>query len=377
MTRLRIAITLLLAAAFGVVGLVLSGAGASAQSTPSTSTGRGIFTVRCDFSHRAPDDPIVAPGQPGASHEHDFFGNNSVTAHSTDESLRRAGTTCSRERDLAAYWAPTLSAEGRAVNPTSTLIYYRAGGKDPRTIRAHPAGLRVIAGDARATSRQSRTITDWTCGPRGRVVSTEVPVCPPGSHLVMRIRFPDCWNGQDLDSADHKAHMSYARRGRCRSSHPVPVPRLQMNIHYPTAGGPSVTLSSGTAYSAHADFWNTWDQQELERLVGACINSGVSLATPGCASSGILRPRITVGPKRARVGKATRFYFHVRAEVDGEVVPVPGASVRLAGRTARTNGNGLARVRARLRKRGSTQAQITFAGVRVARVTVHGFGGRR
>ena len=33
------------------------------------------FLADCPFSHRLPDDPIVSPNLPGASHMHDFFGN--------------------------------------------------------------------------------------------------------------------------------------------------------------------------------------------------------------------------------------------------------------------------------------------------------------
>ena len=33
-----------------------------------------------------------------------------------------------------------------------------------------------------------------------------------------------------------------------------------------------MALASGTPLSAHADFFNGWDQDALEREVGACIN---------------------------------------------------------------------------------------------------------
>ncbi|MEI6403953.1 MAG: hypothetical protein WCP59_17400, partial [Actinomycetota bacterium] len=45
--------------------------------------GRGQFVVECGFSHAGTDDPIVYPGQPGASHEHVFFGNTGTDAAST------------------------------------------------------------------------------------------------------------------------------------------------------------------------------------------------------------------------------------------------------------------------------------------------------
>ena len=34
-----------------------------------------------------------------------------------------------------------------------------------------------------------------------------------------RVTFPGCWNGRDLDSADHKRHLAYATSGRCPRSH--------------------------------------------------------------------------------------------------------------------------------------------------------------
>jgi hypothetical protein len=102
--------------------------------------------------------------------------------------------------------------------------------------------------------------------------------------LGVRIVFPDCVaknssGGQKLDSADHKSHMARSVRKsdggrRCPSTHPIPVPTLTINANFaiPTTSG-KVTLSSGPASSMHADFWNTWDQAALKRLVVECINN--------------------------------------------------------------------------------------------------------
>ena len=91
----------------------------------------------------------------------------------------------------------------------------------------------------------------------------------------MHVRFPNCWDGANLDSADHKSHMAYAARGVCPADHPVPVPSLQVNVTYPVTGGPGVELASGGQYSGHADFVNAWNQDELSRLVTSCIDSGL------------------------------------------------------------------------------------------------------
>src|SRR5512145_927465 len=61
------------------------------------------FVESCRFSHQAPDDPIVFPGQPRASHQHTFVGNRTTNAFSTFGSLRSGGTPCMRPDDTAAY----------------------------------------------------------------------------------------------------------------------------------------------------------------------------------------------------------------------------------------------------------------------------------
>ena len=85
--------------------------------------------------------------------------------------------------------------------------------------------------------------------------------------------FPNCWNGAALDSADHQSHMAYSRRGRCPVSHPVAVPAISLIFRYPAAGGPDAALVSGGQFSAHADFFNAWNQQALGALVETCLNA--------------------------------------------------------------------------------------------------------
>lgn len=255
---------------------------AGAPAADAAATDINFLTV-CLYSHRAPDDPIVAPNAPGGSHSHDFFGNTSTNNASTYESLlAHDATSCNRVGDTAAYWAPSLLVDGAIIQPQRINAYYRPGGKDPATLEPFPAGLKVIAGDSRATSPQDLRIVSWGCAstsagtPEVRPSVTPV-TCPfdgKQGGLKIRIRFPDCWNGVDLDSADHKSHMAYSRRGACPETHPVPVPQINMNVVYPASGGPNVVLASGNSpLTGHADFFNAWDQATLEMLIENCLNS--------------------------------------------------------------------------------------------------------
>ena len=230
----------------------------------------GSFTSGCGYSHRLPDDPIVKPNQPGASHSHDFFGARSTNAFSTYDTLRASSTTCSRASDTAAYWVPTLYENGIAVRPSNMRAYYTARGKSALAIKPFPAGLRIVAGNAQATGQQKMMVVTWTCG-ESSSESSSVPLCAFRT-LQLHIRFPDCWDGKNLDFLDHKSHMAYSNYGTCPTGYGIELPGLQMNVAYPVNGGPGISLASGPAYTAHADFLNSWNQADHARLVRDCLN---------------------------------------------------------------------------------------------------------
>jgi hypothetical protein len=274
MRRLFVPLGVVLAAMAGAV-LVQGAAAASPGETGATHHGGagGYFAVTCGFSHRNRDDPIVFPRQPGRSHDHTYFGARSTDAFSTPALLRRAGrTTCRLPADTAAYWAPTLFVEGRAVEPLAVVAFYVRRTADE--VDPFPAGLKVVAGDASAQSAQSSRITSWSCAVRGAERSSTIPTCPGGRFggLRLQVNFPSCWDGERLDSPNHQSHMAYASDGRCPRSHPDEVPGLTLLIYYGVSGGPDAELSSGGQLSAHADFVNSWRQTTLTQLVDRYLN---------------------------------------------------------------------------------------------------------
>jgi hypothetical protein len=241
---------------------------APAAPPPSAGGGAGVLRVNCAASHTAAVDPIVMPGHTGMSHMHQFFGNRATDENTTAATLRSSpATTCSDRADGSAYWVPTLLADGTAVAPTAVEVAYR------KTVRgrvvAHPAGLKLIAGDSRATTAQPTSIVSWSCtGSRAAGTATP-PACAARQNLVATIRFPECWDGVNLDSTDHKSHLRYASAGACPAG-TVAVPQLELRVIYPRpAATATLTLSSGSILSMHADFFNGWDQRRFARLIGA------------------------------------------------------------------------------------------------------------
>jgi Domain of unknown function (DUF1996) len=244
------------------------------------------FVVECAYSHSGPNDPIVHPNHSGRSHLHQFFGNTTTDAASTVESLADGGTTCDQHLDLASYWAPALLDHGAEVVPLTAVAYYRPGvGVDPATVEPYPYGLKMLGGDQVATRPQPLDIVAWSCG-TGSARSAAPPTCPEGRPLRVAISFPDCWDGDNLDSPDHVTHVARSEGGACPDSHPNAVPQLLLTITYPVTGtGHDLSLASGSVLTGHADFLNAWDEDKLRTEVTSCIHRGL---TCGVASNRVL-----------------------------------------------------------------------------------------
>ena len=223
----------------------------------------------CSADHYAADDPIVYPGQPGKSHMHTFYGNTSTDASAPSPASRPpVPSSCGRgmgTSDLSAYWVPSLmktNADGTnsvvKTEQMNTVYYRRAGGGRGPGVLPFPKGLRMIAGNAMATSDQSLSIVQWDCG-GGGLESPHMYQCPDTASAPIHasLVFPSCWDGVHLDSADHKSHMAYAAQdGTCPADHPVSLPEITFEVDFPgIAGGPGYTWRAaastpGTATSS-------------------------------------------------------------------------------------------------------------------------------
>jgi len=142
----------------------------------------------------------------------------------------------------------------------------------------------MIAGNALATGTQP--FIKWGC--QGESIgSGNIVQCSSGNpNLEFLIDFPECWDGINLDSADHKSHMAYARGGSCPATHPVPLPVLEYKFVYDTIGGPGFRLSSGEGYTLHADAWMMWIDSEAEMRLINCIRVGKKCPENGLSQDG-------------------------------------------------------------------------------------------
>jgi hypothetical protein len=258
--------------------------------------GVGAFRLPCLYSHMAFDDPIVYPGQPGASHLHIFFGNTSTDGITTTESLLAAkSSTCAGGiANLSAYWVPAMidTTTNRALLPGDVLFYYKSGyNSNPLSnIVAPPNGLRMVAGNK---VTQSTEITGWSGSPNlgdvhyyfecGNNRKQSIVSCPVGQSLLISLSFPNCWDGKNLDSPDHRSHMAHSGGGKCPASHPVALPEISLNMWYPVTQGQDTTkwrLSSDNysdgpgGYSMHGDVWIAWQEDIKDAWVNNCVKAG-------------------------------------------------------------------------------------------------------
>ena len=259
---------------------------------PAKITGNGVrvpeFNAQCTTSHRGKNDPIVFPGQSGASHDHTFFGNDSTKADTTLTSLlNHTKSSCKPAGDHSSYWVPTLLVKGKAVVPNSVTVYYGSSLSDHSKVQPFPQGLRMIVGDPRNQVKGGSDVwNEFYCQGENHVLTKSgFPTCTTTKTGEMNfdLIFPECWDGKHLDSPDHKSHMARGINGGvCPASHPVQVPSLHFVIHYPRGFNPAdARLSSGNAFSMHGDFFNAWEKPALAKRVRNCINQSVKCTTAG------------------------------------------------------------------------------------------------
>jgi hypothetical protein len=258
---------------------------------------RNTFKVQCAFQadHHNSDNVIAAPGVTnGAHHVHDYTGNLTTDANSTDESLEASGTSCAGG-DKSAYFWPVIRDvtedttarfpgeleedlnTGALLVPKFTIQFK---GNPKSKVVAMPKFLRVLTGDAKtpvnggANQRAKFTCTGFT----NRITTDKYPLCPNGRGMTRIAEFPSCWDGENTDSANHRTHILFPdQQGNCPEGTQA-VPKLVITMTYNVKPGPTFRLdsfpeSTHEPNSDHNDFLNVMSDELMARVVN-CVNTG-------------------------------------------------------------------------------------------------------
>ncbi|KAJ3812276.1 hypothetical protein F5876DRAFT_37761 [Lentinula aff. lateritia] len=278
-------------------------------------------------------DPILSPGAV-SGHTHSVVGGSNFGMNITTDSLRDSEcTSMPIEEDKSNYWYPHLYFQYVPPYPHSPLpwnnlqlyavslrnnfalltinvspdyLFNDAADGQPNTVQAFPDNFRMISGDMtlrsyNASSYAQQAVTFLCLDFNG--VSTKYNMLPPvscPSGLRAQINFPMCWDGKNLDSADHKSHVAFPSggpdSGTCDDpAFPVTIPRVFIEGYWSTGEWDAIrdtdalnstqpyvfSYGDPTGYGYHADFYNGWESGVLQNVLDkcACTSAGFGDAT--------------------------------------------------------------------------------------------------
>ncbi|MFI5612181.1 DUF1996 domain-containing protein [Amycolatopsis sp. NPDC051903] len=171
--------------------------------------------------------------------------------------------------------------DGEIQRVESATLTFGSGGA--RKVVPMPRFLRVLYGDAKeGANGPANARASWTCTGFEDRLTDHYPICPVGSKVERIHAFPNCWDGENIDSANHRTHIVFAdANGNCKRGFKA-VPQLKITLVYNIPHDVQVKgqykvdsfpEEKHNPRSDHDDFANVMTQSQMNRVV-SCINTG-------------------------------------------------------------------------------------------------------
>ncbi|KAH7081295.1 hypothetical protein BKA63DRAFT_205624 [Paraphoma chrysanthemicola] len=319
--------------------------------TPAAQAAMQSLRFSCSSLVTERVDPIVAPGKPQSSHLHHITGGNGFNTSmdfAEDPALRATCSSCTFTEDKSNYWTPTMFYRARngtfkrvpvktngfkGANGGMTVYYQNRFDGTRVDTTAFQKGFRMTTGSPLYKSandvKPNRGQLSFTCIDAAGTRSAQTPDFPKtacGTGIMVNVNFPSCWDGKNLDSADHRSHMSYSaiKAAPCPASHPVKIPRILLETvwdtsafnnkaDWPTDGSQPFVWSFGDklGYGNHGDYVFGWEGDSLQRAMDADCNN---MNCPTLKSQAITAANSCVLQQK------------VKEEIDGWLAQLPGSN---------------------------------------------------
>ncbi|KAJ7240636.1 hypothetical protein B0H12DRAFT_51867 [Mycena haematopus] len=309
-------------------------------------------------------DPIISPGANPSQHVHTIHGASNFGPTYNYNTLRASKcTNCEVEQDLSNYWFPKLYFQDpktklfEPVDNGGLLVYYQNRGDGDVSnggsgLKAFPPGFKMLSGDP--TRRMKRypvglgtqlelreRAIQWSClrysvGLGGYDDNgTGFPTTDCESGFNARLHMPACWDGVNLDSADHVSHTAFLSgldNGACPADHPVYLMKLFYEItwnvaEFSTRWTPGTNpwpfvyaTGDPTGFSWHGDFQNGWDTTALQDAIDDCNNPNDATGSGDTAACSYLTVNTAANANTCKIAPV------VNEVINGTLAKLPGCN---------------------------------------------------
>lgn len=306
------------------------------------------FRFHTRVTHVLADDPVRNWGQPGTSHWHMFFGNQTVNAYSTFESLRtfdskmRGSASSGGPMNGTGYWMPPfiveIDGQDYGIPPGEITGYYQENPLLSAVIYTVPVGGRYVLGynmdDAdfmpdivtaantaagwsryrlhQSTAHDEPVWHSYGCGGETSIVFKNADnsdpfngECTAGELIQLSFEGPRCWDLTNPWSPGGYKHIIPTIWDTHTSTNVCPnnygrIAALQLNMSWLSPGfsgergygnwSLASDAHAGTlpGYSFHTDWMDGWKTSIRRAWERDCIGSGYLGGTPHeCNNSAI------------------------------------------------------------------------------------------